>query len=62
MRGIIKPKGYVKVNFFFTPKSTINYFQRVFVFFENFDFKFIDLYGSCRHLFLRPDPIENYLT
>lgn len=25
-RGIINPKGYVKINFNFFPKETINYF------------------------------------
>ena len=60
-KGIINALGYVKIIVKFLPSRPLNYYQRIFCFIRNQDLFYFDLYGSCRNLFMRPEPLNNYL-
>ena len=60
-KGFINALGYVKIIVKFFPTRPLNYYQRVFCFIRNQDLFYFDLYGSCRNLFMRPEPLMNYL-
>ena len=52
--------SYTKIKIVFEPKKPLNYFQRIYIFIRNQDIMYIDLYGACCDLLVKPLPLHIY--
>ncbi|CAD8141208.1 unnamed protein product [Paramecium octaurelia] len=56
IRGLIQGKSFDRIIVTFTPRHTINYYERVYCVASN-QIKFVDLIGTCYDLLIKPIPL-----
>lgn len=56
----VNPNSYTTLKIKFEPTKPLNYFLRIYCFVRNQDILYIDLYGSCNELLVKPLPLNMY--
>lgn len=56
----VAASSYTRIKIIFEPKKPLNYFQRVYIFIRNQDIMYIDIFGSCADLLIKPLPLQLY--
>ena len=56
----VNANSYTTLKIKFEPTKPLNYFLRIYCFVRNQDILYIDLYGSCNELLVKPLPLNMY--